>query len=230
MPHTAAAMRARILHSDDDLLILDKPPGLPVHYGTKVTDHLELYLPDLALPGGEVPRLVHRLDKDTSGCLVLARSAEVAARMATLFARGRVGKTYWAVVQGRPRGQAGQIDLPLMKVQIPGCSKVVVTPAGKPALTDWRLLGTDGRLSWLELHPRTGRMHQLRAHCAALAMPMLGDPIYGGEQPPPVPLHLHAREIRLPLGPADTAPLIAIAPPPAHMAALLDRLGARTAG
>lgn len=225
MPYSAEEMRARILHLDASVLILDKPPGLPVHYGTKTPEHLEQYLPHLVTGPGETLRLAHRLDKDTSGCLVLARTAEAANRMGHLFMRGLVEKTYWAVVLGRPVGQEGQIDMPLLKVTIPGCSKVVAGPEGKPALTDWRLLGTDGRLSWIELKPRTGRMHQLRAHCAYAGFPMLGDPIYGPEQPPPVPLHLLARSVAVPDGPPGTAPVQAVAPPPPHMRDVLSRLG-----
>ncbi|MFC7331585.1 RluA family pseudouridine synthase [Rhodocista pekingensis] len=229
MPYTAGEIRARVLHRDADVLILDKPHGLSVHYGTKTVEHLEQYLPWVAFEREEPPRLAHRLDKDTSGCLVLARDAEVAARLGRLFLHGHVGKTYWAVVLGRPPGEAGRIDLPLLKVQIPGCSKVVVDPDGKPALTDWRLLATDGRLSWLELTPRTGRMHQLRAHCACSGFPILGDPIYGAEQPPPVPLHLHARSVSFRLGAADSPPVAATAPPPRHMAATLARIAGEAA-
>ncbi len=230
MPYTAEEMRARILHLDPETMIFDKPPGLPVHFGTKTVEHLEEYLPLIAFDSPEPPRLAHRLDKDTSGCLVLARSAAAANRLGHLFMRGLVDKTYWAVVVGRPAGREGQIDMPLLKVTIPGCSKVVVTPEGKPSLTDWRLMGTDGRLSWLELKPRTGRMHQIRAHCAYAGFPILGDPIYGPEQPPPVPLHLLAREVSLPDGPPGTPPVNAKAPPPPHMAAALAGLGWETPG
>ncbi len=223
MPYTAEEMRARVLYRDDGVLILDKPPGLSVHYGTKTVEHLEQYLPWVAFDMPEPPRLAHRLDKDTAGCLVLARTAETAAQLGRLFLTGRVSKTYWAVVLGRPPGDAGQIDMPLLKVHIPGMSKVVVTPAGKPALTDWRVLAGDGRLTLLELTPRTGRMHQLRAHCAYSGFPILGDPIYGPELPPPVPLHLLARAVSFPwAGGVATAE----AAPPPHMAATIEALRA----
>lgn len=223
MPYTAEQIRARVLHRDEAALILDKPPGLSVHYGTKTVEHLEQYLPWVAFDKPEPPRLAHRLDKDTSGCLVLARDAEAAARLGRLFLNGRVSKTYWAVVLGGPAAMTGQIDLPLMKVHIPGMSKVVVTPDGKPALTDWRVLGQGGGLALLELTPRTGRMHQLRAHCAYSGFPILGDPIYGPEQPPPVPLHLLARAVSFPWDCAGGR-AAAIADPPPHMAATLRTL------
>lgn len=213
----------RVLHRDARVLVIDKPYGLPVHYGTKTIDHLERYLPQLADCGEEPPRLAHRLDKDTAGCLVLARDADAAARLGALFLAGRVAKTYWAVVEGRPRTTSGTIDLPLLKVRIPGSSKVVVDLAGKPAMTRWRLLASDGRLSWLELHPVTGRMHQIRAHCAYWGLPLLGDPIYGAQQPPPLPLHLLARRVVLPALPGGV-PVDATAPPPGAMARTLNQL------
>jgi tRNA pseudouridine32 synthase/23S rRNA pseudouridine746 synthase len=224
MPFAAAEMRARVLYRDSGLLILDKPYGLPVHYGTKTVEHLEEYLPLLAFDLPEPPRLAHRLDKDTSGCLVLARHAEAAAWAGRQFLAGRVGKTYWAVVEGLPRTPTGHIDLPLLKVKVPGCSKVVVTPDGKPALTEWRVLASDGRRSLLELHPRTGRMHQLRAHCAYSGHPILGDPIYGAELPAPVPLHLLARRVVMPASPwGDAAE--AVAPLPPHMRRAVGEVG-----
>lgn len=221
MPYTAEEIRARVLYRDDGVLILDKPPGLSVHYGTKTVEHLEQYLPWVAFGKPEPPRLAHRLDKDTAGCLVLARTAEAAAQLGRLFLRGAVAKTYWAVAQGRPPADIGTIDLPLMKVQIPGMSKVVVTPEGKPALTDWRVLAGDGRLTLLELTPRTGRMHQLRAHCAYSGFPILGDPIYGADLPAPVPLHLLARAVSFPWEGGHAG---ATAEPPPHMAATIGTL------
>lgn len=219
---TPADIRARVLYRDDDVLVIDKPYGLPVHYGTKTTDHLELYLPHLADDRPEPPRLAHRLDKDTAGCLVLARDAVAAARIGDLFLAGNVAKTYWAVVEGCPRNECGTIDMPLLKVRIPGTSKVVVDLLGKPALTDWRLLGSNGKLSWLELHPRTGRMHQIRAHCAYFGMPLLGDPIYGAQMPPSTGLHLLARAVSFPF--AGEKLVTAVAEPPPHMAQTLAKM------
>lgn len=222
--YSAAEIQARVLYQDSRVVIMDKPYGLQVHYGTKATDHLERYLHHLTEDCAEPPRLAHRLDKDTAGCLVLARDGEAAARLGAYFLSGRIAKTYWAVVQGRPRQETGTIDMPLLKVRIPGGSKVVVHLDGKPALTDWRLLASDGNLSWLELHPRTGRMHQIRAHCAYYGLPLLGDPIYGAEQPARLPLHLLARHIAFPdLDGGGT--IAATAPPPPHMAATFGHRG-----
>ncbi|MEA1673889.1 RluA family pseudouridine synthase [Nitrospirillum sp. BR 11163] len=183
--YTPDEMRARVLYQDADVLVVDKPYGLPVHYGTKSTDHLERYLPWLVAEGAPAPRLAHRLDKDTTGCLVLGLNETASTRLGKLFLAGRVGKRYWAVVKGRPRTAEGRIELPLVKRQVPGCSRMMVDQEeGKHALTEWRVMASgpdsDGQiLSWLELTPRTGRMHQLRVHCEAMGWPMLGDPIYG---------------------------------------------------
>lgn len=225
MPYDAEEMRRRVLYQDDRIIILDKPYGLPVHFGTRTKDHLELYLPLIQGDRPEPPRLAHRLDKDTAGCLVLARDAEAAARLGNMFLDGRVSKTYWAVVLTGPKAVEGAIDLPLQKGWVPGGSKMVVDPAGKPALTRWKTLARAGGLALLELHPRTGRMHQLRAHCAYMAMPILGDPIYGADRPAPVALHLLARSIRFPDIDGSGTEIIATAPPPPHMAATLAAMG-----
>ncbi len=224
MSYTAQEMRDRVLYEDERVIILNKPYGLQVHYGTKCTDHLELYLPLIQGDRPEPPRLAHRLDKETAGCLVLARDVEAAARLGAMFLDGRVRKTYWAVTIGGPTVVEGVIDLPLGKVRVPGTSKMVVDVTAKPALTRWKRLGQSDGLSHMELYPRTGRMHQLRAHCAYMAMPILGDRIYGAEMPPPVPLHLLARSIRFPSldGAGD---IIATAPPPPHMAETLAAMG-----
>jgi len=224
MSYTAQEMRDRVLYEDDRVIIFNKPYGLQVHYGTRCTDHLELYLPLIQGDRPEPPRLAHRLDKDTAGCLVLARDGEAAARLGAMFLDGRVRKTYWAVVMGGPKADEGVIDLPLGKVWVPGCSKMVVDVTAKPALTRWKCLGQGQGLSHMELYPRTGRMHQLRAHCAYMGMPILGDRIYGAEMPPPVPLHLLARSIRFPAL-DGVGEIIATAPPPPHMAGTLAAMG-----
>ncbi|MBB6251607.1 RluA family pseudouridine synthase [Nitrospirillum iridis] len=236
--YTPAEMRARVLFQDGDVLVVDKPYGLPVHYGTKSTDHLERYLPWLVADDAPAPRLAHRLDKDTTGCLVLGLNEAASTRLGKLFLAGRVAKRYWAVVKGRPDADEGRIDLPLVKRQVPGCSRMMVEDGGKQAVTEWRVrasaVGSDGQaLSWLELTPHTGRMHQLRVHCEAMGWPILGDPIYGrdwrlegGRDPAPVtPLHLHARWVALPWGPPADPPLSATAPLPPHMVATFQRLG-----
>ncbi|MDR3518243.1 MAG: RNA pseudouridine synthase [Azospirillaceae bacterium] len=217
MPFSATDIRDRVLYCDRDILVLDKPTGLPVHAGTKIQQHLEELLDLVAFDAPEPPRLAHRLDKDTSGCLVMGRHAEALVRLGRLFAAHRVDKLYWAVVIGRPPQDAGRIDLPLLKIAGETGARMEVDAAGKSAITDYAVLATAGGWSWLALRPHTGRTHQLRAHCAALGCPIIGDAIYGPERPPRQRLHLHARAIRLPYDPA-AGPLVVMAPVPAAMA------------
>lgn len=232
-------MARRVLLDHPDILVIDKPHGLPVHYGARCVDHLELYLPALSLPDEGPPRLGHRLDKDTTGCLALGRHEQAASRLGRLFLQGRVDKGYWAVALGWPDADDGLIDLPLVKRQVPGCARVMVdADEGKPAQTRWRVLargclGDGRRVSWLDLTPLTGRMHQLRAHCEAMGWPLLGDPIYGRDwrvegwrdPPPSEPLHLHARWISLPWGVPGEPVLGAVAPPPPHMLDTMRAMG-----
>jgi tRNA pseudouridine32 synthase/23S rRNA pseudouridine746 synthase len=173
----------------------------------------------------EAPRLAHRLDKDTTGCLVLGRHQKAASRMGKLFTMGYVVKSYLAVTVGAPEPRSGTIDLALSKQRVPGGSRVFVDPAGKESVTEYRVLAEADGLAWVELHPRTGRMHQLRAHLAAIGTPILGDVIYGDHPMPPLPIHLHARTITIPWGPRELPPLTVMAPLPAHILATLDRLG-----
>ena len=166
------------------------------------------------------PWLAHRLDADTAGCLVVAlrHSALIAAQAE--FAAGRARKTYWAIVQGAPSGNAGTIDAKLRHHSTPAGWRMVSDPAGQLAVTDWQVRGRAGGSAWLELHPHTGRTHQVRVHCALLGCPILGDPMYGGT---PGRLHLLAQRIELALDP----PLAAEAAPPAHMRHALVRCGWR---
>ena len=206
-----------ILFQSAEFVVLDKPAGLPVHAGPRGGASVEDWFPLLSRRRTG-PWLAHRLDADTSGCLVVAlrRPALLAAQ--TLFASGQARKTYWAVVEGAPPGDAGVIDAPLAKRSRPGAWRMVVDPAGQPARTEWRVRGRGTGLAWLELHPTTGRTHQVRAHCAHLGCPVRHDPIYGtaGDI-----LNLLARAIELPLMP----PLAATAPPPPHMLGPLRSLG-----
>jgi tRNA pseudouridine32 synthase / 23S rRNA pseudouridine746 synthase len=186
---------------------------------------VEDWLPALRLGKRRDPQPAHRLDADTAGCLVLGRTRPALARLGALFAAGRVRKTYWAVVRGAPPAQAGEVAAPLLKRSTAREGwRMTVDPAGQPAATAWRVLGmaADGRLAWLELAPRTGRTHQLRAHCAHLGCPILGDVRYGGGGDDR-PLHLLARAVHLPLDP----PVSATAPVPAHLRAALAACGWR---
>lgn len=221
---TPEEMRARVLWRDELVLVIDKPAGLPVHAGPKGGPNLELYLDALRFGLPDAPALGHRLDRDTSGCLALGRRRKALSRLGRLFMAGRVEKSYWAVVRGRPAEAAGRIDLPLAKRSLERGWWMKVDPEGRSAVTGWRLLGSDGERSWLELYPKTGRTHQIRVHCAAgLGCPVLGDPIYGDGKDG-VSLQLLARSIRLPLY-EKKPPVTAEAPPPPHMLEALAACG-----
>jgi 23S rRNA pseudouridine955/2504/2580 synthase len=219
------ALEAMVIHRDKDVLVLDKPHGLPVQGGPGIARHLDGMLDALRFDAAERPRLVHRLDKDTSGVLVLARSVAAASKLAAAF-RGRdVEKTYWAVTIGQPSPPAGRIDLALVKQGGPRGERTAAAEPGDKdaarAVTDFQTLdAARRRAAWLELKPITGRTHQLRVHCAdALGCPILGDGKYGGAaahmEGLPGQLHLHARALRLP-HPAGGV-LEVMAPLPPHM-------------
>jgi tRNA pseudouridine32 synthase / 23S rRNA pseudouridine746 synthase len=210
-------MALPILFRDARFVVLDKPAGLPVHPGPRGGASVEDAFPTLSRRR-DGPWLAHRLDADTAGCLVVAlrRAALLAAQQA--FASGAARKTYWAVVVGGPEGEAGSVDAPLAKRSDRQGWRMVVAADGQRAVTDWCVLGRGAGVAWLELRPRTGRTHQVRAHCAHLGCPVLGDPLYGGGEGR---LHLLARAIALPLDP----PLAAEAPVPPHMRAALAACG-----
>jgi len=221
---TPQELQARVLYRDNTMLVIDKPAGLAVHPGPRTQESLERHLGALRFGLREAPRLVHRLDRDTSGCLVLARHAKAVRRLGRLFASAQVKKTYWAVVEGEPPATEGVIDQPLAKITRKDGWRVVPDPAGQHAVTRYRVLGAQGGSCWLELRPETGRTHQLRVHCASAAMPVLGDPVYGPSTSPATRLHLHASSITIPLG-GGRAPITITAPPPAHMLRALQACG-----
>ena len=210
-------MELRLLFRSAGLVVLDKPAGLPVHAGPRGGPSVEDWFPQLSRRRSG-PWLVHRLDADTAGCLVVALRRAALVEAQGLFAAGSVRKVYWAVVTGGPAGEQGVVEAPLLKRSGPAGWRMVVDPAGQSARTGWRVLGRADGLAWLELRPRTGRTHQVRAHCAALGCPILGDPVYGAGGGR---LHLLARSIALPLA----EPISAEATPPDHMRAALRRLG-----
>ncbi len=227
------ALREAILHEDDWVIAINKPTGLAVQGGTGQTRYLDGMLSAL---GGE-PRLVHRLDKDTSGVLLLAKSAASARALTASFKGRRAQKVYWALVVGEPEASRGMIDLALAKQPGPGGEKVGAVEDddddGKPAQTLFRVVEKrrasprGPTLTWLVLMPLTGRTHQLRAHCAAMGTPILGDGKYGGRQAIPdgfaAELMLHAREIALP-HPDDGTTLRVTAPLAPHMEAAWRKL------
>jgi tRNA pseudouridine32 synthase/23S rRNA pseudouridine746 synthase len=221
---TAEDLLARVLYRDGLMLIVDKPAGRPVHKGPKGGISLEDLLDGLRFGLPRRPELAHRLDKDTSGCLVLGRHRKALRRLGRLFEAGSVEKLYWAVVRGAPPADEGRVDLPLGRRDQRRGWWMKVDPEGLPAVTDYRARGRTAELAWLELRPLTGRTHQLRVHLAALGCPILGDPIYGEGPPGAAPLHLHARSLAIPLYPGRPA-IIATAPPPVHMQAALRACG-----
>jgi tRNA pseudouridine32 synthase / 23S rRNA pseudouridine746 synthase len=215
-----------LLYRDALMLVIDKPAGVAVHPGPGGGPNLTAALDALRFGLPRRPEVAHRLDKETSGCLVLGRHRQALARLGKLFAGNAVEKVYWAVVAGGPGADEGEIDLPLgPRSPDPASWLMKVDPAGQPSLTRWRVLGRRDGLAWLELRPITGRTHQLRVHCAAQGWPILGDGIYGPPSARGGPrLHLHARSVTVPLYPKK--PAIAVeAPPPAHMAERLGALG-----
>ncbi|RMF11470.1 MAG: RluA family pseudouridine synthase, partial [Alphaproteobacteria bacterium] len=160
--------RDMLLYEDDFVIVLNKPAGLATQGGPGITRHVDRLAVVYRRHGeDEVPRLVHRLDRDTSGVLVLARDARSAAMLARAFKGRTARKLYWALVRGVPKGMQGEISAPLAKVGGRAGERVEVSPAGKPARTVWRRLDrAGGRAAWLALEPLTGRTHQLRAHLA----------------------------------------------------------------
>ncbi len=223
-------LEAMILYRDDAVIILNKPAGLAIQGGKGIAVHLDGMLDALRFEGTERPKLVHRLDRDTSGLVVLARGVRQASRLAAAF-RGRdVEKTYWAILWGVPDVLAGRIDLPLSRIELSGTSRAV--PAARDdkealkAVTEYRIVDYAGkRFAWAELNPQTGRMHQLRAHCLALGTPILGDAAYGAAFADgfAAQLHLHARRLSVPH--PDGGILTIEAPLPRHMQESFSSLG-----
>ncbi len=219
---------ASLLYRDGLMLVLNKPAGIPVHKGPKGGASFEDGFDSLRFGLPRPPALAHRLDRDTSGCLVLGRHRKALAKLGLLFKQGRIAKTYWAVVDGSPEAEEGLIDLPLGRLDEKRGWWMKVDPLGVPAQTRWRVMGRDpwgpnGPRTWLALHPMTGRTHQLRVHCAAMGWSILGDPIYSPGSGPD-PLHLHARAVEIPYS-ANKDPIRVVAPVPTHMAAALVRCG-----
>lgn len=216
-------MPDRVLHRDGLILVIDKPAGIAVHPGPGGGPDLESSFDALRFGLPHPPRLAHRLDRDTSGCLVLGRHPRALRRLGALFSGGLVEKVYWAVVEAQPSEAEGRVETGLKKLTRGTGWRMVVDPAGQRAVTDYRLLGADRGRAWLELRPHTGRTHQLRVHCATLGCPVVGDTVYGDRQSGEA-LQLCARSVTLPLYPGRPSLEIS-APVPPHMLAELARLG-----
>ena len=271
---TPDEMLARVLHRDGLMLVIDKPAGLPVHRGPKGGASLEDHFDALRFGLPRPPALAHRLDKDTSGCLVLGRHRKALAHLGLLFKHGKVGKTYWAVVEGGPAAEEGTIELALGRLDESRGWWMRPDPKGLPSVTTWKVLGrgametpaaptfagsviepvlmdatavapmsarapvsvlgpqpsqqtppAERRLTWLALTPLTGRTHQLRVHCAAMGLPIMGDAIYGNAPRFGGPaLQLHAREVVVPIS-KNRMPVRVFAPVPAHMREFLTACG-----
>ena len=237
-PNVEKDLQRLVLYRDDQIIVLNKPHGLPVQGGPGITHHLDALLDALRFGAPDRPRLVHRLDRDTSGVLLLARTPGTAAKLAALF-RGRdIDKTYWAVTARRPVILEGRIDLPLKRIG--GARGERTAPAERDdadaarAVTEYRTLDSAGqKLAWLELKPLTGRTHQLRVHCVAIGAPILGDrkyarPDQNGAFAATIEglsdeLHLHARALAFP-HPAGGM-LVVEADLPPHMAGTFRTLG-----
>jgi tRNA pseudouridine32 synthase / 23S rRNA pseudouridine746 synthase len=275
---TAEEMVSRLLHRDGLMLVIDKPAGFAVHRGPKGGESLEDHFGALRFGLPRAPSLAHRLDRDTSGCLVLGRHRKALALLGRLFKSGAVKKTYWAVVEGAPATEEGTIELPLGRLDETRGWWMKHDPNGQPAVTKWTVMGTfsppppgrsalppggspppcgeglgvgvgplaasvvdtspglppphptvshkgGGTLTWLALEPVTGRTHQLRVHCAEMGWPIIGDTIYGNAPRSGGPiLHLHAREIVVPIS-KNRPPVCVVAPVPPHMREALTACG-----
>jgi tRNA pseudouridine32 synthase/23S rRNA pseudouridine746 synthase len=218
---TPEEMVSRLLYRDGLMLVVDKPAGLAVHPGPPSTDKgkecLQHHFGALRFGLPRPPALAHRLDRDTSGCLVLGRHRKALAQLGRLFKSGAVEKTYWAIVEGSPAEQHGTIALPLGRLDVTRGWWMKHDPEqGQPAVTKWKVLGRASgtndhpkELTWLVLEPLTGRTHQLRVHCAEMGWPILG---------------LQAREIVVPLY-KNRPPVRVTAPVPAHMREALTACG-----
>ncbi len=222
-------VRDMVIYENPDAFVLNKPPGLATQGGTKTVQHLDRLLDGLGEEGAR-PKLVHRLDKDTSGALLIARTARAAGHFAKAFSGRTARKVYWALVVGVPDSEQGMIDAPLAKQPGTGGEKMHVDKDhGLPAKTRWRVIDRAGnRAAWLELQPLTGRTHQLRAHMAALGYPIVGDSKYGGAEAFLTggisrKLHLHARRIKIDA--LSEGAIDVVAELPHHFAESLATLG-----
>lgn len=222
-------LEERLLYRDGLMLIINKPAGIPVHAGPKGGPNLEHYLHQLQFGLKTMPGLAHRLDRDTSGCLVLGRHPKALRKLGNLFQSGNIGKVYWAITNGLPPEHKGTINLPLAKQSKDTRSwwMKVDEAEGKESITDYEVLGKSGNHAWLACYPRTGRTHQIRVHLAAINCAIVGETIYAGrdlkDTTQPV-LHLHSRSISVPIS-NNKEPVEAVAPPPEHMLSLLKECG-----
>ncbi|MGQ0674267.1 MAG: RluA family pseudouridine synthase [Hyphomicrobium sp.] len=225
-----------ILFEDDEVLVLNKPFGLAVQGGSGTKRHLDGMLAGMADRfGGERPRLVHRLDRDTSGVLLVAKTRNAAARLGRTFQTRSAAKTYWALVKGVPRPPQGKIEAALVKAAGPDGDRVRKARPGEQAeamhaTTHYSVIDRVAhKAAWVSLKPVTGRQHQLRAHMHMIGHPIVGDNKYEGDQHLPAEnmankLHLHARRLIIP-HPRSSAKIDVTAPLSEHMAVTWELLG-----
>jgi len=229
-PDQEAFVQEMVIHRDAQALVLNKPPGLATQGGTKTHEHVDGLLDGLEFGSGQRPKLVHRLDKDTSGALLVARTPRAAGFFAKTFSGRTARKTYWALVVGVPSIDDGIVDLAVAKQPGTGGEKMQVDEEnGQAARSRYRVIERAGnRACWVELQPFTGRTHQLRVHMAAIGHPIVGDGKYGG----PAAfltggisrkMHLHSRRIRV--DHPDGGQVDVTAPLPTHFAESLASLG-----
>ncbi len=218
-----------MIHRDASAIVLNKLPGLATQGGTKTEQHVDGLLDALKFDAPTRPKLVHRLDKDTSGALLIARTPRAAAYFAKSFSNRSARKTYWALIVGVPDIQQGEIDLALAKQPGSGGEKMHVHDDGLPSKTRYRVIERAGNsAAWVELQPLTGRTHQLRVHMAAIGHPIVGDGKYGGKGAFLTgtisrKMHLHSRRLRI--DHPDGGAIDVSAEVPDHFAASLDALG-----
>lgn len=211
-------IQEHVLFLDGEAIVIDKPAGLPVDPPRDGGISLENHLSHLTFGFQRWPMAVHRLDRDTSGCLLLSRNPKAHARFQQAFEGGTVEKRYLAVLDGVPEGEGGEIDLPLGKVSSRGAGwRMTGDPKGKAARTAWRVLHVEGPRALVEFRPATGRTHQIRVHALeGLGVPVVGDPVYGRADP--AGMMLHAAELGVPR--SGKEPIHAEAPWPERFAAI----------
>lgn len=225
-PYPADFLLDRVLYRDGLMLVIDKPAGLPVHAGPGGGDNLENYVDALRFGLPRPPALAHRLDRDTSGCLVLGRHPKALRKLHRLFSEGRVEKAYWAICKGVPEKLSGSIDAPLKKTERGKGWRVEVADDGQTARTTYRVLARKDGRSFIETKPKTGRTHQIRVHLASIGAPVLRDPQYGDlpAEERAGPMMLHARRVIIPIA-KNKDPVVVEAPPPEGMRQVLESLG-----
>jgi len=229
-PEDQELIESMVLHKDRAAIVLNKPPGLATQGGTKTEHHVDGLLDGIQYEAEGRPKLVHRLDKDTSGVLLLARSSGAAAHFAKAFSSRTARKLYWALVVGVPSIEDGMVELPIAKQPGTGGEKMHVDlKEGAPARTRYRVIERAGNTTaWVQLEPYTGRTHQLRVHMAAIGHPIVGDGKYGGQDAFLTggisrKMHLHARRLRV--DHPDGSKLDVSAEPPRHFVESIAHLG-----